>query len=95
MPNYALSFRGDPHRTVDEEQEAAWYQWFKEIGGSIVDPGNRVGESRALGDSQGKTVLGGYSVIKADNLDAAVALAKGCPGLAQNGVVEVGEIIPM
>jgi hypothetical protein len=95
MPNFVLSFRGNPQRALSADQEAAWYQWFKDIGGSIVDPGNRVGESKALGDGQGKTVLSGYSVISAVDLDAAVILAKGCPGLAQDGAVEVGEIIAM
>jgi hypothetical protein len=33
----------------------------------------------------------GYSVIKADNLDQAVALAKGCPVLHGGASVEVAE----
>ena len=36
--------------------------------------------------------VSGYTVIKADNLDAAVALAKGCPILAgYGGSIEVCE----
>ncbi|HXW80758.1 MAG TPA: hypothetical protein VEJ84_14745 [Acidimicrobiales bacterium] len=95
MPSYVLTFRGRPDRAIDSSEEAAWGQWFQQIGGSIVEPGNRVGTSTALGDGQGKTVVTGYTVIAADNLDAAVALAKGCPGLAHEGGVEVGEIMPM
>jgi len=95
MPSYVLTFRGHPERTIEQAEEAAWGQWFKQIGGSIVEPGNRVATSRALGDGQGKTVVTGYTVIAADNLDAAVALAKGCPGLAHDGGVEVSEIMPM
>jgi hypothetical protein len=95
MPNYVLSFRSNPQGALTANQEPSWYQWFKDIGGSIVEPGNRVGESRTLGNAQGKTVLAGYSVIAADNLDAAVAVAKGCPGLAQDGAVDVAEIIVM
>jgi hypothetical protein len=95
MPSYVLTFRGHPERTIGSSEEAAWGQWFQQISGSIVEPGNRVGTSKALGDSQAKTVVTGYTVIAADNLDAAVALAKGCPGLAQDGGVEVGEIMKM
>ncbi len=95
MPSYVLTFRGRPERTIDGAEETAWGEWFKQIGGSIVEPGNRVGTSKALGDGQGKTAVTGYTVIAADNLDAAVALAKGCPGLAHDGGVEVGEIMPM
>jgi hypothetical protein len=38
------------------------------------------------------TVLGGYSIIQADDLDAAVAVAKGCPVLDRDGGVEIGEL---
>ena len=38
---------------------------------------------------------GGYSVIAADSLDAAVAMAKGCPVLVGGGTVCVNETIDM
>jgi hypothetical protein len=95
VPSYVLTFRGRADRSVDSSEEAAWGQWFKQIGGSIVEPGNRVGTTRALGGNQGKTVVTGYTVIAADNLDSAVVLAQGCPGLTHDGAVEVGEIMPM
>ncbi|MFZ0090137.1 MAG: hypothetical protein WAL63_11560 [Solirubrobacteraceae bacterium] len=94
MSNYVLSFRGRSDRAADPEQEAAWGQWFGEIGASIVDPGNRVGRTAALGETGPGTVLTGYTLIQADSYEAAVALAKGCPGLAHGGAVEVGQTIP-
>jgi hypothetical protein len=36
--------------------------------------------------------LGGYTLVTADDLEAAVALAKGHPLLRQGGGVEVGEL---
>ena len=33
--------------------------------------------------------MGGYSVVKADSIDAAAELAKGCPVLLTGGNVEV------
>ncbi len=94
MSHYVLSFRGRSDRTADHAQEVAWGEWFGEIGSSIVDPGNRVGRATALGETGPGTVLTGYTLIQADSYDAAVALAKGCPGLAHGGAVEVGETIP-
>jgi hypothetical protein len=42
------------------------------------------------------TVLGGYSIIDADDdLDAAITLAEGCPTLTTAGGIEVGEITPL
>ncbi len=95
MSNYVLSFRSKSDQAPDPEQEAAWGRWFGEIGASIVDFGNRVGRATALGETAPSTVFAGYMLIKADSYDAAVALAKGCPGLAHGGAVEVGETVPM
>ena len=36
----------------------------------------------------------GYSIVQADSLDAAVALAKGCPVLAGGATVLVSETFP-
>jgi len=71
---------------------AAWAAWFEEMGASVTDPGNPVFERASLGDCGEGTVLGGYSLITADDLDAALALAKGCPALAEGAGVEVGVI---
>jgi hypothetical protein len=38
---------------------------------------------------ESKEVLGGFSIVQADSLDAAAELAKGCPGLLFGGKVEV------
>jgi hypothetical protein len=93
MSNYVFSFRGARGQTADAEQEAAWGKWLGEIGPKIVDAGNRVGRATAVGDT-GSTVLSGYIVISADTLDAALEVAKGCPGLAYGGAIEVGEPVP-
>jgi hypothetical protein len=96
MSSYVLSFRGRYDRAADAGQEAEWGRWFGEIGGSVTDFGHRVGRATTLGatgaaDSQ--DVLTGYVVITADDFDAAVAVAKGCPGLKHGGGVEVGEAV--
>jgi hypothetical protein len=39
-----------------------------------------------------KESIVGYSIVKADTLELATELAKGCPGLASGGSVEVREI---
>jgi hypothetical protein len=37
-------------------------------------------------------IVGGYLIVKAENLDAATKLAKGCPHIANEGNIEVREI---
>ena len=41
---------------------------------------------------QSFTELGGYSIVSADDLSAAVAIARSCPALSAGGGVEVGEL---
>jgi hypothetical protein len=71
---------------------AAWSAWFQGMGDSVTDRGNPVFESASLGRTGEDTALGGYSLITADDLEAALALAKGCPALAEGAGVEVGVI---
>jgi hypothetical protein len=99
MSNYVLSFRGRSDRKISADEEAAWGQWFQEIGNTVVDFGHRVGRVSVVGDAatrdDGQEVVRGYIVIRADDLDAAAGTAKGCPGLQHGGRVEVGEAVEM
>lgn len=97
MNKYVLAFRGQPGRAPSPEEEQTWGAWFGQLGSAIVDMGNRVGATRTIpaehrGDP-GRSVLGGYVVIEAADLDAAARLAQGCPGLAHEVDVEVAEVI--
>ncbi len=97
MSKYVLSFRAQTDSKATADQEAAWGQWFQEIGSTIADFGSRVGQVRSVGNgaSRGKDVLAGYIVINADSIDDAVTVAKGCPGLQYGAAVEVGETVEM
>lgn len=95
MANYVLTFRSQPGRTATAEEEARWPAWFGQISASILDMGNRVGHVRSVGyHGDRDNVLSGYIVITASDLDAAEAIARGCPVLQQGGSLEVGEIVP-
>jgi hypothetical protein len=97
MGNYVYAYRGGQMANTDEERQAvmaAWGAWFGELGGAIVDPGNPFAGSTSVGgDGTAASALTGYSVIKADSLDAASELAKGCPVLSGGGSVDVYETI--
>ena len=93
MTTFLFSYRMPKDYTPGRpEAAAAWTDWFEDVGGSLVDRGNPVFESNALGNCGTDTALGGYSLVSAEDLDAAVALAKGCPALAEGAGVEVGVI---
>jgi hypothetical protein len=90
MARYVFAFRTRQGRSPSASEEAEWTQWFQQLGGAVVEYGNRVGRSRQLGELG---ELGGYIVVDAASLDAAVELGRGCPGLLHEGGIEVGEIV--
>ena len=98
MANFLLLYHGGKMPESPEEGAQvmkAWTGWFGELGGAVIDGGNPVSRSRTISPggsvSDAASDVSGYSVIKADSLDAAVELAKGCPVLLGDARVEVAE----
>jgi hypothetical protein len=99
MANYLLAYKGGRMAETDAEREAvmaAWGKWFGELGPAVVDAGNPFGPSTSVsangsGGDGAPSGLTGYSVVTANDLSAAVELTKGCPLLADGGMVEVYE----
>jgi hypothetical protein len=104
MTNFLLAYSGgaDLSQATPEQQHAAmeaWGAWFGSLGAAVVDGGNPFGASTTVAPDgsiggSGGSALTGYSILAADGLDAAAALAKGCPLLSVGGTVEVYEITP-
>lgn len=93
MSKFLFAYRVSKNYTPGSaDTRTAWAAWFEQLGDHVVDIGKPVFERTALGNSPADTVLGGYSLITAQDLDAAVVLANGCPGLQEGGAVEVGEL---
>lgn len=61
-------------------------------GKTLVEGGKKVID-RPL--AEGKELIGGYIMAKADSLNEATEIAKGCPGFEWDCSVEVREISPM
>jgi YCII-related domain len=94
MPTFVFAYRAPKDYTPGSpDTVAAWAAWFDNISESVVDIGKPVFEEPAvLGQAGTDTRLGGYSIVSADDLESAVALAKGCPYLEGGGGVEVGQL---
>ena len=104
MTKYVFTYHGGAHEMPETKEAqaeimAAWGAWFGELGGSLVDGGNPFGPAVAVGpdgatsDGGVTPELNGYGIVNAADMDAAVALAKGCPVLASGGSVQVSECI--
>ena len=63
------------------------------MGDPVVDGGQPVSETAEVGNCGAGTRPGGYSLITADDLEAAVALAKGCPALDEGAGLQVGLLV--
>jgi len=88
--------------TPEQKQQHTqkWGAWIGEAmqNGWMLDPGDALtGEGRVVNAKvvtdgpfvESKDVVGGFSIIQADSIDAAAKLAKGCPGVLIGGTVEV------
>jgi len=95
MATFLIANRPPKGYTGSADAMAAWNAWFERLGAHLVDRGNPVFERRTLGNCGTDTALGGYTLVTADNLAAAVALAESCPILESGGGVEVGELTPV
>jgi hypothetical protein len=80
----------DTPRNVGE----TWREWFAGLGPSLVEIGDPVFRRQTIGKAAPTSPLGGYSVVEAADLDAAIELARGCPILTVGGGVEIGELTP-
>lgn len=104
MPQYLFAYHGGKAPESPEEGEkvmAAWQAWFGSMADALVQPGAPVGMSKTVSgggvaDDGGANPVSGYTVVEAADIDAACAMAKGCPMVADGtGSVEVAEVLPM
>jgi hypothetical protein len=97
MPTFVLTYRPPKdYQTATPEGMAAWTAWFQSMGADLLDIGRPVGESTVVGDcGSGSRPLGGYSLIRADDLAAASSVVKGCPFVGVGGGVEVGLLVDL
>ncbi len=100
MAKYLFIYTSGDEPRPDTDMDAitqAWIGWFTGLGDAVVDPGNPVGASGAIAPNGAAAAVtadvGGYSVIRADSLEAALEIAKSSPALAANGSVEVFETV--
>lgn len=87
-------------------QEKQWGSWIGSIAsqaklvttnqlgfqGKQIDADLSVRDGIYMADN---TMVGGNMVVKAQSIDEAIDMAKGCPILLMGGSVEVRSIIPM
>lgn len=110
MNEFVFLYRGGDRATEPEESQRImqkWMAWFKDLAskGHVLDRGQPleregkvVGAGRIVTDgpfAEVKDVVGGYTLIKANDVSHAAELAKGCPILERGGQVEVRPVMKL
>jgi hypothetical protein len=107
VSKFLLLYRG-PARPPEDftpeqaaEQTRAWGEWMGRTGSALIDGGAPFGARSAVcddGTDAAASDQNGYSIVEADNLDAARGLVKGHPFLAEGKgrfSIEIFELTPM
>ena len=98
-PNSSPSEKPSPAQM--QEMYTAFGKWQAQFKDNLVDMGGRLGKGKLVtspADADGpfvevKELVGGYMIVEAEDLDQAIEVASGCPGLVRPGSgVEVIEI---
>jgi hypothetical protein len=94
---YGGNMETDPAKA--KKEMAAWLKWFGSLGKAVVDGGAPTMPGKIVSATGVKSIgarpVTGYSILQAENLDAAIALAKGCPNIGEGGQVAVYTLMPM
>jgi hypothetical protein len=82
-----------------------WFAWIEKlkstnnyVSGEALIPGGKTvkGKKAVVTDgpfAETKEVVGGFFIVKAKSLEEATQIAKDCPDLPLNGIVEVREVM--
>jgi hypothetical protein len=95
MRTFIFIYRNPTNYVPTPETSAGMKAWFDGMGEQLIELGKPVLASGTAGNlSPGTTGLrlSGYSIVRAENLAAALAIAKQCPHLTRDGGIEVGEL---
>lgn len=109
MSNFMFLFRGglDPFTSSPEELQQnmeKWMAWVGQLqangiyvaGESLMPTGKTLHKANVVTDGpfiESKEMVGGFFIVKAESIDAAIEIAKDCPDLAIGGSVEVRDVV--
>ncbi len=98
----AEAFAGMANMSPEDIQKGMepWTAWMAKVGDQLVDGGSPLMGGQRIttsGTSPSTNEVSGYSILEADNMDAAKALLDGHPHLtfAEGCAIEIHEAMPM
>lgn len=103
MQKYILAYHGG--KSFETKEQGAkhmkdWKAWSASLKEAMIDPGMPVGPSKTVTDNGiiddgGSNPLSGITIIQAENIEAAIAMAQQCPHVQIGGSIEVAQAMQM
>ena len=96
MAEFLMVYHGGSMPETDDEiayETARWGDWMNSLGGQLIEPRAPVGKSKTFSasgitDDGGANPVSGYSIVEAENIEAALVLIKACQHL-DGGTIEL------
>ncbi|GMQ86779.1 MAG: YciI family protein [Acidimicrobiia bacterium] len=107
MPKYMMVYKGEATDLTDMSEEEAgavmakWDVWIEGIGSALSDIGTPFGPASSIvddGTAGTAHSLSGYSIVEANDMDAAQGLADGHPFLSEGKgdyAIDIYELMPL
>ena len=104
MAQFIIGYLGSPKPASPEDGAAhmgKWKAWMGGLGDAIVSPPSPMTNSKfvsadGVSDDAGPDAMTGYMVVEADDMDAALAIAKSDPYLDMGGAkLQVSQLMKM
>ena len=103
MPDYMITYLGGNKPSSQEEGKqhfSKYMKWLSSLGESALSPANPLKDTSTVNPdgsvtAGGTTTMSGFTIIRADSMEAAMSVAKTCPFLDIGGSLEVSELVPM
>ena len=103
MARFMISYVGGEHPATPEEGKRhfeKYMAWLSGLGDAATSPANPLGNTHVIGpdgdiSAGGLTSMSGFTIVEAESMEAALALAADCPFLDIRGSLEVSELMPM
>jgi hypothetical protein len=103
MSQFVLVYLGGNQPSSPEEAEkhfSKYMEWLSALGESVVIPTIPLKDTNTVSPDGtvregGSSAMSGFSIIKADSMEAALSIAQNCPFLEIGGSLEVSELMEM
>jgi hypothetical protein len=101
MAQYVFVYLGGTQPSDPEEANrhfTKYIEWLTSLGKSVVIPTIPLKDTTTVSPDGtvregGSSAMSGFSIIKADSMEAALAIAQSCPFLEIGGSLEVSEMM--